>query len=78
MEPRELPASHPLAAIGGRDNAIMIESRNSGRLFFAGPGAGPDVTAAGVFGDVLAIAQSLGSPPGLSAPLPEPRAQVHA
>ena len=28
-------------------------------------GAGPDVTAAGVFGDVLAIAQSLGSPCGL-------------
>ena len=31
-------------------------------------GAGPDVTAAGVFGDVLAIAQSLGSPPGLVLP----------
>jgi hypothetical protein len=26
-----------------------------------GPGAGPDVTAAGVFGDLLMIAQSLGA-----------------
>jgi bifunctional aspartokinase / homoserine dehydrogenase 1 len=47
-------------------------------LVVQGPGAGPDVTAAGVFGDVLAIAQSLGSAPGISAPLSEPRTEVHA
>jgi bifunctional aspartokinase / homoserine dehydrogenase 1 len=28
-----------------------------------GPGAGPEVTAAGVFGDILAIAQALGARP---------------
>ena len=51
--PRLLPASHPLAAINGRDNGILIESRNSGRLFFAGPGAGPDVTAATLLDDAI-------------------------
>lgn len=51
--PRELEASHPLAAIRGRDNGILIESRNSGRLFFAGPGAGPDVTAATLLDDAI-------------------------
>ena len=30
------------------------------KLVVQGPGAGPDVTAAGVFGDILAIAQTLG------------------
>ena len=51
--PRELEASHPLAAVRGRDNGILIDSRNSGRLFFSGPGAGPDVTAATLLDDAI-------------------------
>lgn len=51
--PRFLPHSHPLAGVTGRDSAIVIDSRNSGRLFFAGPGAGPDVTAATLLDDAI-------------------------
>lgn len=51
--PAWVPASHPLAGITGRDNAIVIDSRGSGRLVFAGPGAGPDVTAATLLDDAI-------------------------
>jgi homoserine dehydrogenase len=55
--PAWVPASHPLAAISGRDNAIVIDSRHSGRLVFAGPGAGPDVTAATLIDDAIEAAR---------------------
>ncbi|MEX2270364.1 MAG: homoserine dehydrogenase [Vicinamibacterales bacterium] len=54
--PAWVPASHPLAAITGRDNAVVIDSRFSGRLVFAGPGAGPDVTAATLLDDAIEAA----------------------
>lgn len=57
VRPEFVEAAHPLASISGRDNAIVIESRNSGRLVFAGPGAGPDVTAATLLDDVIEAAQ---------------------
>ena len=45
------------------DNLIQFRTRRyaDNPLVVQGPGAGPDVTAAGVFGDVLAIAQALGA-----------------
>jgi aspartokinase/homoserine dehydrogenase 1 len=45
------------------DNLIQFRTRRyaDNPLVVQGPGAGPDVTAAGVFGDILAIAQNLGS-----------------
>jgi aspartokinase/homoserine dehydrogenase 1 len=44
------------------DNLIQFRTRRyaDNPLVVQGPGAGPDVTAAGVFGDILAIAQTLG------------------
>ena len=44
------------------DNLTQFRTRRyaDNPLVVQGPGAGPEVTAAGVFGDVLAIAQSLG------------------
>jgi len=60
VRPELLPLTHPLAGIHGRDNAIVIESRNSGRLVFAGPGAGPDVTAATLLDDVVEAAKQQG------------------
>lgn len=47
------------------DNLIQFRTRRyaSNPLVVQGPGAGPDVTAAGVFGDILAIAQALGARP---------------
>lgn len=66
-----LPAEHACCHTRLTDNLVQFRTRRyaDNPLVVQGPGAGPDVTAAGVFGDVLAIAQSLGSPPGLFVPL---------
>ena len=47
------------------DNLVQFRTRRyaCNPLVVQGPGAGPDVTAAGVFGDILAIAQALGARP---------------
>ena len=45
------------------DNLIQFRTRRyaANPLVVQGPGAGRDVTAAGVFGDILSIAQTLGA-----------------
>jgi bifunctional aspartokinase / homoserine dehydrogenase 1 len=55
---RVVPASHPLAALRGTDNQIVLTTtRYQDRpLVISGPGAGPAVTAAGVLSDVLKLA----------------------
>ena len=56
-----LPESHPFAATKGTDNVIAFTTdRYPERpLVVQGAGAGPAVTAAGVFGDLLRLATSL-------------------
>ena len=56
--PREVPAEHALGGLKGTDNMIVFTSeRYADRpLVVAGPGAGIDVTAMGVLGDVIRIA----------------------
>lgn len=52
------PASHPFAQLSGSENMIVFTTeRYSAQtpLVIRGPGAGADVTAAGVFGDLLAV-----------------------
>nr|WP_320415212.1 bifunctional aspartate kinase/homoserine dehydrogenase I [Lysobacter changpingensis] len=75
-----LPAEHACCHTRLTDNLVQFRTRRYAEnpLVVQGPGAGPDVTAAGVFGDVLAIAQSLGASPPLSLPLAETRAEAHA
>ncbi|MBP6218680.1 MAG: bifunctional aspartate kinase/homoserine dehydrogenase I [Oligoflexales bacterium] len=53
---------HSFARLTGRDNIIAFKSKryNPEPLVIQGPGAGPDVTAAGVFADLLKLAHSLG------------------
>jgi aspartokinase/homoserine dehydrogenase 1 len=55
---RQLPLEHPCAALSPGDNLIAVTSaRYTERpLIIRGPGAGPDVTAAGVFADILRAA----------------------
>jgi homoserine dehydrogenase len=55
---RALPAEHPLCGGGGTDNRVVIASdRYRERpLVIQGPGAGAEVTAAGLLDDVLRIA----------------------
>ena len=58
-----LPASHACVHTRLTDNLVQLRSDRYAEnpLVVQGPGAGPQVTAAGVFGDVLAVAQSLGT-----------------
>jgi aspartokinase/homoserine dehydrogenase 1 len=59
----ELSSSHAFAHIRLTDNVVQFTSRRyrDNPLVVQGPGAGPEVTAAGVFADLLRIASSLGA-----------------
>jgi aspartokinase/homoserine dehydrogenase 1 len=62
-----LPADHPCASGQGTDNVVCFSTQRYGEagLVIRGPGAGPEVTAAGVLADVLrAIRLTRGRPPG--------------
>jgi aspartokinase/homoserine dehydrogenase 1 len=61
IELNAYPASHPFANTSGTDNILLIQSRRYDKqpLIIQGPGAGKDVTAAGVFADLLKLASML-------------------
>ncbi len=50
-----VPESHPCATVQGQDNlvAITTDRYSSAPMVIRGPGAGPEVTAGGVFADLL-------------------------
>ena len=58
-----LPASHVFAHIALTDNVVRFATRryNENPLIVQGPGAGPEVTAGGVFADLLRLAAYLGA-----------------
>jgi homoserine dehydrogenase len=53
--PAFVPSTHPLARVNGVENAVVLRNRWSGDLTFAGPGAGPVVTAATLLDDAAEI-----------------------
>jgi homoserine dehydrogenase len=53
--PALVPRGHRLAAIGGPDNAVLLESRATRQIMLVGPGAGGDETASAVLADILSI-----------------------
>jgi homoserine dehydrogenase len=55
---RAVPVSSPLAAIKGSDNQLVFTTARykSNPLVITGPGAGAEVTAAGVLNDILRLA----------------------
>ena len=59
----ELPRSHGFANLQLTDNVVQFSTKryHSNPMVIQGPGAGPDVTAAGVFADLLRVAASLGA-----------------
>jgi len=61
VHPALVPLDHPLAAIRGATNAILIQGPAVGELLFAGPGAGGEPTATAVLGDVIDAARDLRS-----------------
>ena len=61
---RAYPASHPFARIQLTDNIVLFRTArySDNPLVVQGPGAGREVTAAGVFADLLRLAAYLGAP----------------
>jgi len=59
----ELPVSHPFANIALTDNIVRFQTARYDKnpLIVQGPGAGPAVTAAGVFADLLRVCAYLGA-----------------
>jgi homoserine dehydrogenase len=55
VHPALVPTDHPLAAVTGSDNAVLLESNTVGELMLVGPGAGGTETASAVVADVLSI-----------------------
>ncbi len=55
-------ADHPFSNINLTDNIVLFETErySSNPLVVQGPGAGPEVTAGGVFGDLLRLSTYLG------------------
>jgi homoserine dehydrogenase len=51
--PAFLPSTEPLASLSGALNGIRLDGRHVSNLFFSGPGAGPDVTAATLLDDAI-------------------------
>ena len=60
---QELPNEHAFAHLRLTDNCVQFTTRRycDNPLIVQGPGAGPEVTAAGVFSDLLRVAASLGA-----------------
>jgi aspartokinase/homoserine dehydrogenase 1 len=54
---QEYPREHPLALVKGSDNIIAFTTKRYSRtpMVVQGPGAGADVTAMGVFSDILKL-----------------------
>ncbi len=59
----ELDSKHPFANIALTDNVVRFATSryNSNPLIVQGPGAGPEVTAGGIFGDLLRLSAYLGA-----------------
>jgi homoserine dehydrogenase len=51
--PTLVPLRHPLAALRGTLSGIQLSGRFVADLFFSGPGAGPDITAATILDDAV-------------------------
>src|SRR6202790_2633994 len=56
--PALVPLVHPLAAVNGAFNAVVVEAEAAGRLMFYGQGAGGAPTASAVMGDLVMAARN--------------------
>ncbi len=60
---RRYPQTHAFARINATDNIVAFRTtRYQQPLVVQGPGAGPEVTAGGVFADILRLSSYLGAP----------------
>ena len=66
--PALVPRSHPLASLHGVLCGIQLQGRFISDLFFSGPGAGPEITAATVLDDAVeAVSTRSNRPPRVAA-----------
>jgi homoserine dehydrogenase len=61
VHPCLLGADHPLAAVEGAFNAVMLQGRSIREVILEGPGAGGEETATAVIGDLLAVIGTQGT-----------------
>ncbi len=63
VELKSFPKTHAFASLSGADNIVSFQTTRYRKrpLVIQGPGAGPEVTAAGVFADLLRLASHLGA-----------------
>ncbi len=59
---KSYPRTHAFAGTSGSDNIVAFTTKryHTQSLIVQGPGAGPEVTAGGVFADLLRLASYLG------------------
>ncbi|MCW2924818.1 MAG: homoserine dehydrogenase, partial [Thermoleophilia bacterium] len=60
VTPMLVPEAHPLAAVGGATNAVLVDGAPFGRLVVQGAGAGGPETASALAGDLVSV---MGSEP---------------
>jgi aspartokinase/homoserine dehydrogenase 1 len=62
VELRTVDSSHPFYTLSGSDNIVSFttERYKDRPLVIKGPGAGAEVTASGVFADIMSISSYLG------------------
>ncbi|MBO9518009.1 MAG: homoserine dehydrogenase [Porphyrobacter sp.] len=70
VQPCLVPLTHPLSAVDGPTNAVVVEGNFSGRLLFQGAGAGDGPTASAVVADLIDIARGVATVP-FSVPVDE-------
>ena len=61
VHPCLLGPEHPLAAVEGAFNAVMLQGRSIREVILEGPGAGGEETATAVIGDVVAVIGTQGT-----------------
>ena len=61
---------HPLAPVEGPFNAVTVEAPEITEVTVSGPGAGGPQTAAAVLGDLISIADGIGSVPSVETDIP--------
>ncbi|MGN6377827.1 MAG: homoserine dehydrogenase [Gaiellales bacterium] len=61
VHPSLLARDHPLAAVEGAFNAVMLRGRSIREVILEGPGAGGEETATAVIGDLLAVIGTRGT-----------------
>lgn len=57
--PTLVPLEHPLAAVRGEYNAVLVQASSAADLMFYGKGAGAGPTASAVVGDVFSLSRDL-------------------